>query len=108
MVIAVGALSSAAVAALQVPAGADDVDELIDRLEDVSHQATAKSEEIKALEDQVAESERKIAEADEKAAAARTAAAEANGAKASYQRNVNDIPQSKHRNSESEVLLTPL
>ncbi|WP_233126995.1 MULTISPECIES: C40 family peptidase [unclassified Corynebacterium] len=108
MVIAVGALSSAAVAALQVPAGADNVDELIDRLEDVSHQATAKSEEIKALEDQVAESERKIAEADEKAAAARTAAAEANGAKASYQRNVNDIAQSKYRNSESEVLLTTL
>lgn len=89
-------------------AGADDVDALIKQLEAVSHQATAKSEEIKALEDEVAESERKIADADQRAATARAEAEKARGAKRGFQRNVNDLAQSKYRNTDSEVFLTTL
>ena len=89
-------------------AGADDVDALIKQLEEVSHQATAKSEEIKALEVEVEESERKIADADQRAATARAEAEKARGAKTGFQRNVNDLAQSKYRNTDSEVFLTCL
>lgn len=89
-------------------AGADDVDALIEQLEEVSHEATAKSEEIKALEDEVTDSERKIAEADQRAATARAEAEKARGAKTGFQRNVNDLAQSKYRNTDSEVFLTTL
>lgn len=106
--LAVSGLAALAAGSLAPLAGADDVDALIAQLEDVSHEATAKSEEIKALEDEVAASERKIGEAEERAASARAAAQEANGAKADFQRNVNDLAQSKYRNTDSEVLLTTL
>lgn len=41
-------------------AHADDVDALIEEMESVSHDATAKSEEIKELEDEIAQSEAKL------------------------------------------------
>lgn len=109
-VLAYGALAAVTAGTVSpvAPAHADDVDALIERLEDVSHKATAKSEEIKSLEDEVAESERKITEAEERAATARAEAKAANGAKTDFQRNVNDLAQSKYRNTDSEVLLTTL
>ena len=94
--------------AMPVPAHADQMDELIAQLEDASHDATAKSEEIKALEDEIAEKEREIEALNKDANQARGDAERATGARIGYQQSVNEIAVTRYRNSQQELLLNTL
>ena len=90
------------------PAQADDVDALIDELESVSQDATAKSEEIKELEDQIADSEAKLRSANARAADAKAEIDTLRGVSDQQRKNVGDIAQSRYRMPQSDALLTTL
>lgn len=104
--VLVGALLASIV--VPVPAGADEIDDLIEALEQVSHDTTAKSEEIKALEDEIAAKEQHIDKLHADADAARVDVERASGARAGYQGQVNGIAQSRYRNNQQELLLNTL
>lgn len=90
------------------PAQADDVDALIEELESVSQDATAKSEEIKELEDQIADSEVKLRSANSRAADAKAEMDTLRGVSDLQRKNVGDIAQSRYRMPQSDALLTTL
>lgn len=90
------------------PAQADDVDALIEELESVSQDATAKSEEIKELEDQIADSEVKLRSANSRAADAKAELDTLRGVSDMQRKNVGDIAQSRYRMPQSDALLTTL
>mgnify|MGYP002711934952 FL=1 len=89
-------------------AHADDVDALIDEMESVSHEATAKAEEIKGLEDQISDSEAKLRSANARAADAKAQLDTLRGVSDAQRKNVGDIAQSRYRMPQSEALLTTL
>ncbi|MHA6600866.1 C40 family peptidase [Corynebacterium coyleae] len=101
----VGAILAAGVAA---PVKADDVDALIDEMEQISHDATAKSEEIKGLEEKIADSERKVEEANGRAAEAKQELAAIQEVSNEHRRSVGDIAQSRYRIPKSDAILTTL
>lgn len=105
-----GVLVGALLASIVVPvqAGADEIDDLIEALEQVSHDTTAKSEEIKALEDEIVAKEQHIDKLHADADAARVDVERASGARAGYQGQVNGIAQSRYRNNQQELLLNTL
>lgn len=109
-VFQVAAAVSAALLATLTPnvANADELDDLIDRLEEISHEASAKMEEIKNLEDEIAATEDRIAELAAEADTARVDVERASGERASFQHSLNGIAQSRYRNTHSEVVLTTL
>lgn len=90
------------------PANADEVDQLIDEMDKISHEATAKMEEIKGLEDKIGASQRKIDDANRRADEAKTELAEIRGVSDVQRRNVGDIAQSRYRLPKSEAVLTTL
>lgn len=102
--VAAGAVLSGGVA----PAHADDVDALIDEMEEISHEATAKAEEIKGLEDKIAASERKVDDASRRAADAKRELADIQTVSDAKRKNVGDIAQSRYRIPKSEAILTTL
>ena len=89
-------------------AHADDVDALIEEMESVSHDATAKSEEIKELEDEIAESEAKLRSANARAAEAKSRLESLRGVSDAQRKNVGDIAQSRYRIPKSDAILTTL
>lgn len=101
----VGAILAGGVAA---PVKADDVDALIDEMEQISHDATAKSEEIKGLEEKIADSERKVEEANGRAAEVKQELAAIQEVSNEHRRNVGDIAQSRYRIPKSDAILTTL
>lgn len=106
--------ASVAVAALAitamypVAANADEVDDLIAELDSISHDATAKVEEIKKLEDEIAAAQRRVDDLNHQADLARGDVERASGARDGFQQNVNGIAQSRYRNTTSELLLSTL
>lgn len=96
-------LSSAA-----APARADDVDKLIDEMDSISHEATAKAEEIKGLEDMIAASEKKVDDANRRAKDAKAELASLQGVSQEQRKNVGDIAQSRYRIPKSETLMSTL
>lgn len=100
-----GAVLSSMVAPV---ANADDVDDLIDKLEAVSHEVSAKAEQIKGLEDEIAKAEGRVTQLSREAEEARGAADRANGERAGFQQNLNGIAQTRYRNTNSEILLNTL
>ena len=101
--------SFAASLAATIPAAhADDVDALIEEMESVSHEATAKVEEIKGLEDQIADSEARLRSANARAADAKAQLEAVRGVSAAQRQNVGDIAQSRYRMPASDALLTTL
>lgn len=90
------------------PAGADEVDDLIAELDSISHDATAKVEEIKKLEDEIAAAQRRVDDLNRQADLARGDVERASGARQGFQQNVNGIAQSRYRNTQSELLLNTL
>lgn len=91
-----------------VPAHADDIDALIDEMEEISHEATAKAEEIKGLEDKIAASEGKVDDASKRAADAKRELADIQTVSDAKRKNVGDIAQSRYRIPKSEAILTTL
>ncbi|WP_234947254.1 C40 family peptidase [Corynebacterium sp. CNCTC7651] len=106
----IAAISAAGVwlTLLPQPALADDVDDMIAQMEQISHDAAAKVEELKGLEDEIAEAQKRVAELTAQADIARGDADRASGARAGFQHNVNGIAQSRYRNTYSELLLNTL
>lgn len=104
---AVGATVCAVVAS-PVLANADEVDDLIAELDSISHDATAKVEEIKELEDEIASAQRRVDDLNHQADLARGDVERASGAREGFQRNVNGIAQSRYRNTQSELFLSTL
>ncbi len=102
--IAAGTVLSGGIA----PAHADDIDALIDEMEEISHEATAKVEEIKGLEDKIAASERKVDDASKRAADAKRELADIQTVSDAKRKNVGDIAQSRYRIPKSEAILTTL
>ena len=102
--VAAGAVLSGGIA----PAHADDIDALIDEMEEISHEATAKAEEIKGLEDKIAASERKVDDASKRAADAKRELADIQTVSDVKRKNVGDIAQSRYRIPKSEAILTTL
>ena len=102
--VAAGAVLSGGIA----PAHADDIDALIDEMEEISHEATAKAEEIKGLEDKIAASERKVDDASKRAADAKRELADIQTVSDAKRKNVGDIAQSRYRIPKSEAILTTL
>ena len=90
------------------PAHADDVDALIEEMESVSHDATAKAEEIKELEDEITESEAKLRSANARAAEAKSQLESLRGVSDAQRKNVGDIAHSRHRIPKSDAILTTL
>ncbi|WKD57343.1 putative endopeptidase precursor [Corynebacterium capitovis DSM 44611] len=120
--VALGALSlsvagaASAIAVVGVEAGtglsatanADDIQTLIDDLSSVSHDATAKSEELKATEDAIAQAEAALpalyARVDQTRAEAQAAA----GARKAGQLSLNGVAASQNRTSASDTLVNNL
>lgn len=90
------------------PAHADEVDDLIQEMDAVSHKATAKMEEIKGLEDQIARTEHKIEEADRRVAASKAELEVLKGESEGKRKNVGDIAQTRYRISKSDALFATL
>lgn len=90
------------------PAHADDIDALIEEMEEISHEATAKAEEIKGLEDKIAASERKVDDASKRAADAKRELADIQSVSDAKRKSVGDIAQSRYRIPKSEAILTTL
>lgn len=90
------------------PARADDVDKLIDEMDSISHEATAKAEEIKGLEDMIAASEKKVDDANRRAKDAKAELASLQGVSQEQRKNVGDIAQSRYRIPKSETLMSTL
>lgn len=106
-------VSAAAIAALAMAGSpaialADEVDDLIAELDSISHDATAKVEEIKRLEDEIATAQRRVEELNHQADVARGDEERASGARDGFQHNVNGIAQSRYRSTQSELLLNTL
>ena len=96
-------------ATLPLPvANADEVDDLIAQIDAISHEASAKMEQIKGLEDEIAAAETRIGELNAEAEVARGEADRATGLREGFQQNVNGIAQSRYRNTLSELLLNTL
>lgn len=96
-------------ATLPLPvANADEVDDLIAQIDAISHEASAKMEQIKGLEDEIAAAETRIGELNAEAEIARGEADRATGLREGFQQNVNGIAQSRYRNTLSELLLNTL
>lgn len=90
------------------PARADDVDKLIDEMDSISHEATAKAEEIKGLEDKIVASEKKVDDANRRAKDAKAELASLQGVSQEQRKNVGDIAQSRYRIPKSETLMSTL
>lgn len=95
-------------ASTAAPAHADDVDALIEEMESISHDATAKAEEIKGLEDQIADSEAKVRSANARAADAKAQLESLRGASEAQRKNVGDIAQSRYRMPKSDAIMSTL
>lgn len=91
-----------------LPAQADDVDTLIEEMDSISHDATAKVEEIKGLEDEIAASERKIGDAYRRAASAKEELAGIQGVTDTRRKDVGGIAQTRYRIPKSEAILSTL
>nr|WP_256477981.1 C40 family peptidase [Corynebacterium stercoris] len=81
---------------------------MITQMDAISHDASAKVEEIKGLEDEIAAAQQRITELTAQAEAARGDAERATGARVGFQHHVNGIAQSRYRNTQSELLLNTL
>ncbi|MBC3177921.1 C40 family peptidase [Corynebacterium lujinxingii] len=77
-------------------------------MEEISHEATAKAEEIKGLEDKIAASESKVDDASKRAADAKRELADIQTVSDAKRKNVGDIAQSRYRIPKSEAILTTL
>ncbi|GAB3692436.1 C40 family peptidase [Corynebacterium nasicanis] len=98
--ITTATLVSAALLAggLSVPqAAADDVEALITSMEEVSHEATAKSEEVKQLELDIEQGQERIDTLKQDAEEARVRAQGAQEAQRAFQGDVNDLAGAKYR-----------
>lgn len=91
-----------------VPAQADEVDDLIAQIDLISHDATAKVEEVKQIEDDIAAQEQQIDRLERQVHDARAAVDRANGARNDLQARVDGIAASKYRNTNAERLLSTL
>lgn len=106
--VAYAATSALLAGSIPVVAHADDVDDLIADMDRISHEATAKMEEIKGLEDQIGATERKIDAANRRAAEAKQELEGIRGVSDLQRRNVGGIAQSRYRIPQSETMLTTL
>lgn len=79
------------------PAQADDVDALIAEMDELSHQAGIKAEEVKAVEDSIRESEVRINELSAKVSTATFAADQAQASTEAYQPHIDKVAKARYR-----------
>ena len=96
-----GVSAAAAIAASSIllapAAGADELDDLMAELETVSHEATAKSEDVKALEDSVVSAEQDLSRLAAEAGTAGEKAQRARELQVQFQAQVDGIAGAKYR-----------
>lgn len=108
--VALGASLSVVVGSSVVApsAVADDVEELIHQVDELSHEVTAKVEELKGVEDDIAAKSEELERLQSDAADARTQVQAAKIARDDLQREVDRLAASRYRNVQADVILTTL
>ncbi|WP_342320062.1 NlpC/P60 family protein [Corynebacterium mayonis] len=102
------AMTSVAVAVGGSAAQADEIDDMIQEMDSLSHEATGKNEEIKQTEDEIAAAEQYLEDLRARVVHARAEAQRAQEASALEQEGVDKLAASQNRNSRSDVILTSL
>lgn len=85
-------------------AHADEVDDLLSRMEEVSRDASAKNEEVKTLEDEITQSQQRLVELELIVAQATEAANRAKEAEKGHRIDVNSIAGAKYRTSNVDPI----
>lgn len=88
---------AASLATVVQPSHADDLEDLIARMNELSLQAEAKTEEVKQVEDSIAESEQRIQELSAQVDAANAAADAALATTEAYQPEVDKVANARYR-----------
>lgn len=94
--------------AVAVPAQADELDDLIEEMDSISHEAGAKNEEVKQLEDEIANAQAKLDTLGAEAQAAKEQVEQASASQVGYQGDVDGIAASKYRNVQNDSLISTL
>ncbi len=106
--------SVAGVAALMVfagsavPAQADEIDDLIKQMSDISDKATAKVEEVKEIEDEIKKGEREVASLKKTAKVAQDDARKAANAQSGAQGEVDNHARAQYRNLSNDANVNAL
>lgn len=87
---------------------ADDVEDLIKQVDELSHEVTAKVEELKGVEDDIAAKSEELERLQADAAGARARVQEARTARDELQGEVNRLAASRYRNVQADVILSTL
>lgn len=102
------ALSATVAGSIGAPSRADEVDDMIGEMESLSHEATAKNEEIKSIEDEISASESRLGDLRNRVESTKREAAGANAAREASRETFDGIAASENRTSRSDVILTSL
>lgn len=107
-IVAAGVLTAVAAAGSTVPAYAEDVETMIKEMEDVSHQATEKAEEVKEIEDQIVKGDKEVKTLQRQADDAKREAERAVGARSGAQQEVDGHARTQYRNVSNDARLNAL
>lgn len=100
---AAGVAAVVAVTGTVSPAYADEIDKMIEQMEETSHKATAKAEEVKEIESQISKGEREVKSLKETAKKAQDDARRAVDASSGAQVEVNDRARAQYRNLSNDA-----
>lgn len=98
-----GVAAVVAVTGTVSPAYADEIDKMIEQMEETSHKATAKAEEVKEIESQISKGEREVKSLKETAKKAQDDARRAVDASSGAQVEVNDRARAQYRNLSNDA-----
>ncbi|WIM66994.1 NlpC/P60 family protein [Corynebacterium breve] len=107
-VVAASVITAVSAGSMAAPVSAQEIDDLIEQIESVSHEATAKNEDVKELEDEVASAQESLNALTEAANDANDAAGTATSSKDGFQTEVNGIAMTKYRNVQNDSFVTTL
>lgn len=91
-----------------VPAQADEIDDLIKQMSDISDKATAKVEEVKEIEDEIKKGEREVASLKKTAKVAQDDARKAANAQSGAQGEVDNHARAQYRNLSNDANVNAL
>jgi len=105
---AAGLASAIAAGGIATPAQADEVDDLIKQMSEISDEATSKAEEVKAIEDDIAKGEREVKSLKKVADDARRDARKAADAQDGAQGEVDNRARVQYRNLSNDANVNAL
>lgn len=103
-----GFVAAATIFVMSPVASADEVDDLLASMEEVSRQASAKNEEVKTLQGEIAQSEKRLANLERTVAQATEVANKAKEAEKNYRSEVNRIADAKYRTSTVDPITSAI